>query len=92
MGLFETYWSIRNYQDYQTAPYQLQKHEAVEVLAALQRQVPQKVILEADGEKTASGICPSCERELVLLKTQNPRYVTYCPDCGQKIDWRGAVE
>lgn len=92
MGLFETYWSIRNYQDYQTAPYQLQKHEAVEVLAALQRQIPKKVILEADGERTASGICPVCERDLVLIKTQNPRYVTYCPDCGQKIDWRGAVE
>lgn len=91
MGLLETYWSIRDYQDYETAPYQLKKNEAIEILAALRRQMPRKAIIEAAAEKTVSGICPVCERDLVLIRTQNPRYMTYCPDCGQKIDWRGEM-
>ena len=90
MGLLETLYNIRGYNNYAKEPYQLKKHEAIEVIAALERQIPKKAFIEAEGEKTISGICPMCECELVYIKTGRPRYVSYCPQCGQKIDWRGA--
>lgn len=91
MGLLETYFSIRDYHDYETGPYQLQKHEAIEVIAALKKQVPKKAWIEAEGEKTISGICPVCERELVYIKHEHSRYVSFCPECGQRIDWKGEM-
>ncbi len=89
MGLLETYYAIRGYQGYEKEPYQLKKHEAVEVIGALERQIPKKAWIEAEGEKTISGFCPVCERDIVYIKTERPRYYSYCPRCGQKIDWKG---
>lgn len=89
MGLLETYYAIRGYSNFAKEPYQLKKHEAVEVVAALERQIPRKAWIEAEGEKTISGFCPVCEKDLVYIKTERPRYASYCPQCGQKIDWRG---
>ena len=89
MGLLETFYKIRGYNNYAKEPYQLRKHEAIEVIGALERQIPKKAFIEAEGEKTISGVCPVCERELVYIKTESPRYTSFCPQCGQKIDWRG---
>ena len=88
MGLLETFSKIRGYSNYAKEPYQLKKHEAIEVIAALERQMPKKAIVEAEGEKTISGICPKCELDLVYIKTERPRYFSYCPRCGQKVTWR----
>ena len=88
MGLLETFYKIRGYSNYAKEPYQLKKHEAIEVIAALERQIPKKAIVEAEGEKTISGICPKCEWDLVYIKTERPRYFSYCPRCGQKVTWR----
>lgn len=88
MGLLETFYKIRGYSNYAKEPYQLKKHEAIEVIAALERQIPKKAIVEAEGEKTISGICPKCEQDLVYIKTERPRYFSYCPRCGQKVVWR----
>lgn len=88
MGLLETFYKIRGYSNYAKEPYQLKKHEAIEVIAALERQMPKKAIVEAEGEKTISGICPKCELDLVYIKTERPRYFSYCPRCGQKVTWR----
>ena len=82
MGLLETFYNIRGYNNY--------AKEAIEVVAALERQIPRKAWIEAEGEKTISGFCPMCEHELVYIKTERPRYTSYSPQCGQKIDWRGA--
>lgn len=88
MGLLETYYNIRDYQEYASKPYNLKKHEAVEVIGALERQLPKKAVIEAEGEKTISGFCPICEKDLVYIKTERPRYFSYCPRCGQKVAWR----
>lgn len=87
MGLLETYYHIRDYHDYVREPYQLKHNEAVEVLAAMQRQLPKKAIIVAAGEKTISGVCSNCGAELVYLRSK--KNMSYCPDCGQKIDWTG---
>lgn len=48
MGLLETFYNIRGYNNYAKEPYQLKKHEAVEVVAALERQIPKKAFIEAE--------------------------------------------
>ena len=88
MGLIETYVNIKNYHDYEIAAYRLEEKEAVEVVQALEKQIPRKPFYEAAAEKTASGRCPRCEKDVVyVLEGIRPSYKNYCRYCGQKIDW-----
>lgn len=58
------------------------KHHTAMVMAfhALKKQVPRNPIkMEANG----FYVCPHC---------QQPVATTYCPDCGQKLNWKQEVE
>lgn len=93
MGLIETYVNIKNYHDYEIAAYRLEAKEAVEVVQALEKQVPKVPRIEAAAEKTASGICPICEKDAYyIVEGIRPTYKSYCRYCGQKLDWSGAYE
>ena len=60
-----------------------------ECRAAVEKQKPkavaEKTILSSVGEKV--GKCPGCLREY-LKEYDNP----YCPECGQRLDWRANNE
>lgn len=91
MGLIETYVNIKNYKDYEIAAYKLEESEAVEVIQALEKQIPKKAVIEAAGETTVSGRCPRCEAEMVyIVQGYHPTYKNYCRFCGQKVDWNSA--
>ena len=55
---------------------------------ALEKQIPKKPTLEADGYSDGqliydTWICPYCEKR---YETEYDNY-DYCPNCGQAIDW-----
>lgn len=57
-------------------------------IEALEKQIPQKPILEADGYYNGELVydtwyCPSCNAD---YDTEHERH-DYCPKCGQAIDW-----
>lgn len=56
---------------------------------ALKKQVPKRVVLYInDGVfKWKNYPCPYCG-EMLGLKV-NKRYVKFCPNCGQALDWSG---
>lgn len=92
MGLIETYVNIKSYKDYDIAAYRLERSEALEVIQALDKQVPKKARIEAAGEKTISGICPRCEADLVyIVEGTRPSYKSYCKHCGQRVDFSSAI-
>ncbi len=88
MGLIETYVNLSQYNDFEIKAYPLQRGEALECVQALERRIPKKVILQADGEKTMSGLCPSCGKEITFIK-KSPllRMMNFCGGCGQRINW-----
>ena len=57
---------------------------------ALKKQVPKRVVLYTnDGVfKWKNYPCPCCG-EMLGLKV-NKRYVKFCPNCGQALDWSEA--
>lgn len=88
MGLVEVYVNLKDYQAFDIKAYQLQQNEALECIQALEKQITKKPIIEAEGEKTVSGVCPGCGKHLVYIKHGlNPRMKSYCNNCGQHIDW-----
>lgn len=72
---------------------ELQRYQAIgtpeECRAATEKQKPmavvEKTILSSVGEKV--GKCPECLGEY-LKEYDNP----YCPECGQRLDWRANEE
>ncbi len=56
------------------------------ILDALQKQIPQKVIIAED-----EALCPACRYDMMGLwdfpDVQDPNY---CPICGQALDWGDA--
>ena len=92
MGLMETYVNIKNYEDYEITAYRLERPEALEVIQALEKQIPKKARIEAAGEKTVSGYCPRCEAEMVyIVEGYKPSYKSYCRHCGQRVDFSSAL-
>lgn len=92
MGLIETYVNIKNYHDYAIAAYRLEESEALEVVQALEKQIPKKAFIDAAGEKTVSGRCPRCEADMVyIIEGHKPSYKNYCRYCGQRVDWSDAL-
>lgn len=88
MALIETYVKIKNYHDYAIAAYPLEEREALEVIQALEKQVPRRAFIEGIGTKTISGRCPNCESDVVyIINSENPSYKNYCRHCGQKINF-----
>lgn len=88
MGLVETYVNISAYKDYDIAAYKLEQNEAVEVIAALAKQLPKMPIGISVGELTSSGACPKCGNDVIYLKSDDPVHKrNYCKKCGQKLTW-----
>lgn len=88
MGLIETFTNLKDYDAFEIKSYQLQRSEANECIQALEKQIPRKAKIEAEGEKTISGFCPRCEVPLVYIKAgYNPSMKSFCNKCGQRIDW-----
>ena len=56
-------------------------------ISALEKQIPKKVELyKHNGDfKWSNYPCPCCG-EMLGLKV-NKRYVKFCPNCGQALDW-----
>ena len=59
-------------------------------MARLYRDIPKKVLYEGDGYADGYMVydmarCPYCDR--VFDEDQDTWKSTYCPDCGQRLDW-----
>lgn len=57
---------------------------------ALEKQIPKKPI-DVCTPVVTWGLCPVCKGELNKLGSSPNRvfsHMNYCPDCGQRIDWR----
>ena len=73
-----------------TDVYVLDRHNIVD---AIQKTVATKPELEADGYDENgeliydTGYCPKCRHEFEVYY-DSP---TYCPDCGQKLDWSEVI-
>ena len=64
-------------------------------MARLLRDIPRKVLYEADGYADGNLVydmarCPYCDR--VFDEDQDTWEATYCPDCGQRLDWEAENE
>lgn len=64
---------------------ELSTKEVAIVVEALEKQVPKKPIDIYNRSALISIYCPKCERG--LDGEYRNRY-DYCPDCGQRINWR----
>lgn len=61
----------------------------------LNKQIPQKVVLETDhtwGIANKQPICPACDNGLTRVlfisdAADGLKRVTYCEHCGQALDW-----
>ena len=58
-------------------------------IKALEYRIPKKIITEEWGPDR----CPTCKAELSADKGDgyytHPDFMTMCPCCGQKLDWKG---
>lgn len=64
-------------------------------VAALEKQIPQKPILEGDGYADGNPVydiayCPVCNHD--FEEGINDWGSAYCPDCGQALDWEETNE
>ena len=69
------------------AGYYLQLEHEKFVLGCIEKQIPKKVELYTnDGNfKWQNYPCPCCKEMLGL--NVNKRYVKFCQNCGQALDW-----
>ena len=51
-------------------------------ISALEKQIGEKKLT---GEYEDEPLCPYCLQE---ISGYNVGVIKYCPDCGQKLDWR----
>lgn len=51
-------------------------------ISALEKQIPKKVRIENHPKYGRATFCPNCNR-------MDVEFWSYCPDCGQAIDFRG---
>lgn len=77
----------------------LTKRNADTVVKALEKQIPKKIahqeykhegkIIRINGIDGAPyDLCPSCNTNLCTEGKFAKRKTNYCPDCGQRLDWR----
>lgn len=64
--------------------------EAIELsILALEKQVPRKIYhhewVGIDG--VPYDLCPTCKHNLCTTGMLASKKTTYCPECGQKLDW-----
>lgn len=85
MGLKEIVANLKQYNEYEIKAYQLQRNEAAECLQALEKQMAQKPYNVERARVTISGFCPGCHKENHYIV--RPVMRSWCPYCGQKIDW-----
>ena len=57
--------------------------------AAVEKQIPQKVIQEncVSFPFSSTGYCPKCHEEMICDRLRKKPYISYCFMCGQCIDW-----
>ena len=71
----------------------LQDIEALKVgISALEKQVPKKVKKEfvtVNGCITCfeTDVCPACGNDFYIEDLGQTMYYSFCPDCGQALDW-----
>lgn len=71
----------------------LQDIEALKVgIAALEKQVPKKVKIEFATEGGCitcfeTDVCPACGKDFYIEDLGQTMYCSFCPDCGQALDW-----
>lgn len=58
--------------------------------ATRRKQMPKKVMYEYDGYYDGTPVydmarCPNCDKG--FYEDENGWETTYCPDCGQRLDW-----
>lgn len=53
-------------------------------IADMEKQIPKKVIFEADGEEL---LCPSCGFDFMGAFCEPDHDPYYCFECGQALDW-----
>ena len=60
-------------------------------IEALEKQIPQKVTLwEAPNYHAKNYPCPRCKEMLGF--NINKKWIHYCPNCGQALDWSNVNE
>ena len=67
-----------------------EQKEAFQIaINALEKQIPKKAIITGHNNaiNTDVGYCPIC-KGVILRACDN----SYCPDCGQKLDWESDEE
>ena len=81
--------------DYDKSIYDRDKEALQTAITALEKQVPKKPLhreTEYYAHKVAKGIkAPFCECGCLAVDEENDCF-TYCPDCGQALDWSGNDE
>ena len=90
MDLKDIYLHLKNFVTYadQQEALELPKEEARTILQFTERQLVKRAKIEAAGEKTISGYCPTCGEDLVYIKYgYRPTMRSYCKYCGQHILW-----
>ena len=76
--------------DYDKSIYDRDKEALQTAITALEKQLPKKPLYretEYYAHKFAKGIkAPFCECSRLAVDEENDCF-TYCPDCGQALDW-----
>ena len=71
----------------------LQDIEALKVgISALEKQIPKKVKREFATEGGCitcfeTDVCPACGKDFYIEDLGQTMYYSFCPDCGQALDW-----
>ena len=72
-----------------SSPYE----EAVEIARqAIEKQIPKKVKIQFCGMGFKTDVCPTCGDDFYIDDLGQTMYYSFCPDCGQALDWSSENE
>ena len=78
--------------DYDKDIYDRDKEALELAIKAVEKQIPKKVKIQFCGMGFKTDVCPTCGDDFYIDDLGQTMYYSFCPDCGQALDWSSGNE
>ena len=78
--------------DYDKDIYDRDKEALELAIKAVEKQIPKKVKIQFCGMGFKTDVCPTCGDDFYIDDLGQTMYYSFCPDCGQALDWSSENE